>query len=216
MSFLNPYKFKHFFYNKYVLSLFKRKRYFISYHYKYKALWFRTYKVASRTIDDMLKRQDEVGSYIYASDMAYSPSMFKDYFKFAFVRNPETRFVSAWKDKVLRQNYFHFSDKEHEKMKDLDHFINWVKSLDIENCDEHLRCQMSLVDVENMDFIGKFENFEVDFNHVVSKLKVPNYKMEFLNQGMKKEFELSDNQRKEIRNIYHMDFKEFYPEMGNI
>ncbi len=215
MSLFNPQKFKHFFYNKYVLSLFNRKRYFISYHYKYKVLWFRTYKVASRTIDNMLKKQGGDGSYIYASEMAYSPTMFKDYFKFAFVRNPETRFVSAWKDKVLSQNYFHFSEKEHEKMKDLDYFINWVKTLDIKNCDEHLRCQLSLVDVENMDFIGKFENFEADFNHLVNTLKVPNYKMEFLNKGIKKEFELSKKQKEDIRAIYHMDFEQFYPEMSN-
>ena len=210
MKLLNPYKFKHFYLNKYFISLIKSKTYFISYNYKYKALWFRTYKVASRTIDDMLKTNCEDGSYIYGSDMAYLPNMFKDYFKFSFVRNPESRFISAWKDKVLRQNYFHFSNKEYEKMKDLNYFINWVKTLDIENCDEHLRSQLALVDVDNMDFIGKFENFEEDFQFVLDRLNIKNYKMEFLNQGIKKEFELTDVQREEIHKIYKKDFEHFY------
>ena len=79
-------------------------------------------------------------------------------------------------------------------MKDLDYFINWVKTLDIENCDEHLRSQLALVDVDNMDFIGKFENFEEDFQFVLNRLNIKDYKMEFLNQGIKKEFELTENQ----------------------
>ena len=142
--------------------------------------------------------------------MAYLPNMFKDYFKFSFVRNPESRFISAWKDKVLRQNYFHFSNKEYEMMKDLDYFINWVKTLDIENCDEHLRSQLALVDVDNMDFIGKFENFEEDFQFVLDRLNIKDYKMEFLNKGIKKEFELTDTQIEEIHKIYKKDFEHFY------
>ena len=95
-------------------------------------------------------------------------------------------------------------------MKDLDYFINWVKTLDIKNCDEHLRSQLALVDVDNMDFIGKFENFEEDFQIVLDRLNIKDYKMEFLNQGIKKEFELTDTQREEIHKIYKKDFEHFY------
>ena len=49
-----PYKFRHFYWNKYVLKLFKKERFFMSYSYRYKAIWFRNYKVASRTINNYL------------------------------------------------------------------------------------------------------------------------------------------------------------------
>ena len=138
----NVYKLRHFYINKYILSNFYKKKYHITYDYKHKAIWFRTYKVASRTIDNMLKKDCYDGQYIYGSAMSYSPAMFKSFFKFAFVRNPETRFISAWKDKVLNYNYFNFTESRHEEMKNLDAFIGWVKTLDINNCDERFRTEI--------------------------------------------------------------------------
>jgi hypothetical protein len=205
----NRHKLKHFYFNKYVLSLFGRK-YYMSYDYRHKALWFRTYKVASRTIDNKLKSNNE--KYIYGSLMSYSPWMFRDYFKFAFVRNPESRFISAWKDKVLKQNYFRFSSSEHAKMKDLNYFISWVEKLDIDNCDEHIRSQNSLIDLNNIDFLGRFENFTDDYKFVLEKLKIiTNTDVEHKNKGIKIDFELSTTQRLRIYNIYKMDFQLFYP-----
>jgi hypothetical protein len=208
----NVYKLRHFYINKYILSNFNKKRYHITYDYKHKAIWFRTYKVASRTIDNMLKKDCSDGQYIYGSAMSYSPSMFKNFFKFAFVRNPETRFISAWKDKVLNYNYFNFEESRHAEMKNLDTFIGWVKTLDINNCDEHLASQNSLIDIDNIDFIGKIENFDNDFQYVLDKLSIKTDQIVRFNQGIKKDKTLSADQKKEIYNIYKKDFQLFYPD----
>lgn len=207
----NKYKLRHFFLNKYILSRLKKKKYFMSYDYKRKALWYRTYKVGSRTINKKLKSNCEKGQYIYGSEMSYNPEMFKDYFKFAFVRNPRSRFLSAWKDKVLKQNYFKFSTEKHGRMKDLNSFLDWVETLDIDNCDEHLRSQNALIDLNNVDFIGRFEYFSRDLRIVMDNLEMQDREVVFLNKGMKKELELTREQELRIYNIYKKDFQIFYP-----
>lgn len=144
--------------------------------------------------------------------MSYYPCMFKNYFKFSFVRNPENRFVSAWKDKVLKQNYFKFSNSEFVKMKDLNNFISWVDKLDIDNCDEHLRSQNSLIDLNNIDFLGRFENFANDFKIVLDKLKIVNDNIKILNKGIKTDSDLTYEQKIRIYKIYKKDFQIFYPQ----
>ncbi len=44
----------------------------MSYSYRYKAIWFRNYKVASRTINNYLTSDSKPGSLIYGSAMPYS------------------------------------------------------------------------------------------------------------------------------------------------
>lgn len=206
------YKLKHFFYNKYFLSFFKRSKYFLSYDYNHKALWYRTYKVASRTIDKKLKEDGEKEQYIYGSNMAYSPRMFKKYFKFAFVRHPEDRFISVWKDKILRQNYFAFHEEEWEKMKELDNFISWTETLNIDKCDEHLRSQNALIDLNHVNFVGRFENLTRDFDYLASKISLSSTELEHLNKTPEKELELTIEQKRRIFNIYRKDFEIFYPD----
>ena len=169
---INIYKLKHFYINKYIISPFIGRKYYLSYNYKYNALWFRTYKVASRTIDQHFRENTSENQYIYSSRVGYVPAMFKNYFKFAFVRDPLEKFLSAWKQKVIMTNSFRFSEQEHQNMKKLEHFVDWVETLDINNCDEHLQSQQSMVDLDNIDFIGRFENFEQDFKFVANKLGI--------------------------------------------
>ena len=83
----NPYKFKHFYKNKYLVSLLKDERYYLTYNYKYKCLWFRTYKVASRTINQHFLDNTPQNQYIYGHQTSYQPSENQDYLKFEFVRN---------------------------------------------------------------------------------------------------------------------------------
>ena len=210
---LNQYKWRHFYFNKYIVSCLPKKKYFISYDYHHKALWFRVFKAGSRSIDCHLKNESVQGAYIYSSEVGYIPFMFRHYFKFAFVRNPETRFISAWKDKVLNQNYFRFSEEKHERMKELDNFIEWVKTLDIQRCDEHLREQCSLIDLNHIDFLGRLEFFERDFNYLADKIGLRRDNPIHLNKTNKNtDLHLSYRQKREIQNIYKRDFEILYPQ----
>lgn len=201
---------KHHYFNKYLVSPLSAKKYFLSYNFKYKVLWFRVYKVATRTIECHLREGCEKNEYLYSSAVGYLPVCYKNWFKFAFVRNPVDRFISAYKDKVLNQNYFLFRKDEHSRMKELSHFLDYVEQLDIENCDEHLRAQCALIDTRHLDFLGYFENFSEDFDYLARSIGMQYEKLKTMNKSGKSNFELSDNERSRIEQIYHKDLELFY------
>lgn len=208
---MNVYKFRDFYVNKYVVSPLARKTYYLSYNYKYKTLWYRTYKVGSRTIRAHFKENTPGNQDIYSSEVGYLPGIMGSFYKFAFVREPVDKFLSAWKNKVLEKNYFKFSEKEHKRMKDLPKFIDWVESLDIDNCDEHLRSQNSLIDLNEVDFIGRFENFEEDFHKLCRTVGLPIKKIPVKNKSKLKGPQVSSASKRRIVKIYEKDYRIFYP-----
>ena len=202
-------KYIHFYFNKYILFLFISKRYFIAYDFNKKVIWYRVAKVGTRSILKLFEKENG-SDFLYPSATAYNPRLYKKYYKFAFVRNPYDRFVSSWKDKVVERNYFHFPDLELEKMKDINNFIRWVEKQNIEKCDEHIRSQYSLIDVEQLDFLGRFESFNEDFKKVAQKLNIKLKEVPHLNSTKKKEITLTREQKNRIKIIYEKDFSTFY------
>ena len=202
----------HFYVNKYLVSPFCQQKYYLSYGFKHKILWYRNYKVASRTIDHILREQEGKHGYIYSSQVGYLAKRYQKWFKFAFVRDPEERFVSGWKNLVLDRNYYKFSVEEHEKMKSLDHYIEWAEKFDKESCDEHLRSQYSLIDLENVDFIGKMEEFDRDFSYVAKEVGFEYKPIPKKNVSMSSPQKISQEQKKKIKAMYLKDYQQFYPE----
>ena len=199
-----------------MVSPFAKNKYYISYCFKHKAIWFRNYKVASRTIDKMLRKSEGEKNYIYSSEVGYIPSRYKNYFKFAFVRDPEERFISGWKNLVLKRNYFKFSPEEYVKMKKLDNFIAWARQFNKEKCDEHLRAQYSLIDLDHVDFVGRMEHFDRDIEYVASQIGIKFEEIQKLNASTIEIEEVSDELRSQIQNMYRNDYNIFYPEQVKI
>lgn len=210
---MNLYKFKHFYKNKYLISPFAKQRYGLCYNYKYRCLWFRTPKVGSRTINEHFLENTPADQYIYSSAVAYCREDFKDWFKFGFVREPVDRLVSCWKDKVVNQNFFKFSSSEHEKMKVFENFLSWVETLDIDGAEEHLRSQHMLIDHENIDFLGRLENFDNDLKTLAEKIGMPVKEVHQKNTSGKKPVELTEDTVYRIKKIYRRDYELFYPHL---
>ena len=77
-----------------------------------------------------------------------------------------------------------------------------------------MRAQTSIIDIPNMDFIGRFENLDEDFAKVAEQLGTPYEKEVRLNVNRStKKVELSDNQRRRLQRIYRKDYEVFYPEL---
>ena len=182
----------------------------MSYNYKYKALWYRVPKVASRTINQHFIDHTPTSQYIYSSEVGYFPSMFSQYYKFAFTRQPFDRFISGWKNKVLEMNYYNFPAKEWETMKKLENFIAWVETLDLEKCDEHLRAQYTLIDVDHVDFVGKLENFDMDFKKVADAISLPIHEVYKKNRSNPKSDSVPTELRHRIDLLYKKDNELFY------
>ena len=57
----------------------------------------------------------------------YPEKLYRHYFKFAFVRNPYDRIVSAWKNKIVQTNYFDLSDAKRQDLHQFEAFLEYEK-----------------------------------------------------------------------------------------
>lgn len=133
---------------------------------------FLTYKAASRSIKQLL-REANVQFDLQESGYHYYPEdAYRDYFKFAFVRNPFDRFVSCWSANVLRNNHFGLSNEKLEPLKDFNVFVDWL----VDNSDRgwmqnpHFAQQCDVIDLNHLDFLGRFERLESDLGSVFQRL----------------------------------------------
>lgn len=103
--------------------------------------------------------------------------IFDTYYKFAFTRNPWDWQVSLYlyglKDKG------HYQHQLFKSFKDFDEYLDW-------RVHNELKLQKSFVtDEENnilVDYIGKFESLNQDFEHISKTLNIPFQKLPHLNK----------------------------------
>ena len=62
-----------------------------------------------------------------------------------------------------------------------------------------------------VDFIGKFENLQEDFNLICEKIKIKNFELEKINQYNHKDYKLyySDKDIEKVYNLYKRDIEYF-------
>ena len=105
------------------------------------------------------------------------------YFKFSFVRNPWSRVVSLYnrKEGTEMKNKMTFVE-----------FVNWIE-LATDTCTRPTPQKNMLdffkIDNElNMDFIGKLENIQEDFDTVCDKIGIPHQKLTHKNKNKHKHY----------------------------
>ena len=129
-------------------------------------------KVCTRTIFDVLGQANLSLDAEHPMSCHYPVKRYHDYFKFGFVRNPWDRLVSCWRNKVVDSNYFGLPDNQHRQLQSFDNFVSFVTDQDLEHCDHHIRLQASLIDMNAVDFVGRFESFEADLLKVAQRLNL--------------------------------------------
>ena len=176
-----------------------------------KFIWFRVAKVGTRTILNHFRKNDVKLAVERAASIYYCPLLYADYFKFAFVRNPWDRLVSAWNDKVVNLNHFHFSDSELEKMRQFENFVEFVAGLNLATCDRHLQLQSCLIDLTRVNFLGRMETFEDDFRQVCSRLKIGSEQIVARNTTRKQPYQqyYTPALRDKVAEFYAPDIKAF-------
>lgn len=106
-----------------------------------KFIWFRNAKVATRSTFNVF----EDAGLEFVADSAfkchYPPQAYKDYFKFAFVRNPWDRFVSGWLNKVIRKNAFKLAPDLYEELQEFDRFVTYCSKFNLDTWNSHFRRQ---------------------------------------------------------------------------
>ena len=140
--------------------------------HQHRFVWFRTAKVGTRTILGFLEEQHPEGLLVL-SNVPYPTAAFADYFKFGFVRHPLDRVISAWQNKVCDPNHFHFTAEQRERMRTIESFAAWVAEQDLSDlstADRHVALQSRLVDLTQIDFLGRMETFGADFSEVCERV----------------------------------------------
>jgi hypothetical protein len=145
------------------------------------------------------------------------------YFKFSFVRNPWDRMVSAYfyrlkmvkrwnitkpKDKHTQDVYESFQVQLHST----NNFNEWLKKyIKHESVAFHQHKFLYDNDEKIVDFVGKFENLNNDFNHAMNKIKCGHIKLPFLNRSSRKSYKeyYTEETRNMIKNYYKKDIKLF-------
>jgi hypothetical protein len=133
---------------------------------------------------------------------------FDNYFKFSFVRNPWSRLVSEYR-------YRNFLS--HKSFKDF--VMHKLPKPGWDDKYRHVMPQSDMLYDNNghllVDFVGKFENLQRDFDQVCIQLGFNDSRLPHINSSDKKSREL----RRKARNIFHRNkesslrrYNEFYDE----
>jgi chondroitin 4-sulfotransferase 11 len=136
----------------------------------------------------------------------------KDYFKFGFVRNPYDRLVSAYND--FKNDTGHqswaFPIQRHATFKD------FAMNLHDSPCKEfiHLQPQYDFLDCGGdivIDFVGRFESLQRDFNTVQKLLGLEVKKLETHRANSHDHYEsyYDEESRQAIYKFYKKDFEAF-------
>ena len=136
-----------------------------------------------------------------ASDLPSGPQ----YFRFGFVRNPYTRCLSAF-------NWFRHrtTAKWTQPMRDLS-FAEWVTQhlQDVPANSDAFDLQCKYLNAP-VDFVGRYENLEADFAHVLRALNRPQAELPHLNTTVSNDLsEYTDAARAVVRDAYAADFEQF-------
>ncbi len=149
----------------------------------------------------------------------YGEKVFNSLYKFCFVRNPYDRLFSAYtflKEGGINNQDLEFSNSHLQEFASFDEFV--LKGLEKQEIMDwvHFKPQYTFVCDENdnivMDFVGKMETLNTDFNTVCKHLNIES-ELQKLNMSSEKKNEFSEKVKTMIKLKYQKDFNLFYPHL---
>jgi len=189
------------------LNLQHPPRFNISKSEQHKFIWFRVAKVGTRSILEILENNTELTLSGYSIPFRVKES--KNYFKFAFVRNPWDRVVSCYHKQVVPKNNPHFTECWD---KGFDYFVAFIASQDLTRSDIHIKLQTSLIPRKDLDFIGRFENFEEDLRYVLDTIGLSEAEIVHKNRSDHQHY--SEYYTKKTRAIIYKKYKKDIKNFG--
>lgn len=169
-------------------------------------IYFEVRKTGTRTMHHLLQESFELDIPIqYAA--SYDGEAFKEHFKFAFVRNPWDRVVSAYSHGVVH-GYGPFCECWG---KSFEEFVDYLDEIGVRAADTHVRLQCLTFPVDEVDFIGRFENFEEDVREIFRRLGVEEIEVPCLNAHAHDHYRTyyDDRTREIIGRLYAEDIERF-------
>lgn len=141
-----------------------------------------------------------------------------DVFVFTFARNPFTRLVSAYKNKVVGESYQPIMQNYYGRIypnMTFAEFVNETSEIPDWWADEHFRSQVADMypkSTDKIDYMGKVENFTEDIKVVREKLDLPNPKS--MNQSTKKKKPAHKYYTKELAKKVYERYQDDFNKLG--
>lgn len=201
------------------------KHYLINVNKKYNYMLFRIPKNANSTLIgrgldkfkyiDSLAKSYTTNNELITQDqydiLLEEKKEYKKYFKYAIVRNPYDRVVSCWKNKTTKKHAEHYKNSVFTKATGVT-FKKFVHMLDegYFNNDRHLLQQVNFI-INDIDYIGKMENLQKDFDNVCNRVGMNSFTLPHRNATKHKQYrEYYDKETREIiQKIYSRDIDFF-------
>jgi len=183
--------------------------------HEHKFIFIEVPKTGTTTICNVLARNFNATQPCKHLDLEQYQERFPDeaqsYFTFSFVRNPWSRVVSLYhrKEGIQMKNKMSFIQ-----------FVDWIK-LATDTCNmptpkKNMIDFFKLGNKVKIDFIGKLENLQEDFNIVCDKIGIPKQKLPHKNATQHKHYTeyYDDETRQIVAEKYAKDIEYFGYEFG--
>lgn len=158
-------------------------KYYLTISSQNKYVWFQNTKCASTTIREYLSKYTQIDD-DYQQDWTrseYCSLQYTNFYKFAFVRNPFDRLVSTYKDKVVQTRLGGDQGPEIQYMRlkkcTFEQYIELITG-PFWNKNNHWAEQYHNLPKnfkQELDYIGKIENFDRDIRKIFNNIKIKNY-----------------------------------------
>ena len=200
-------------------------------NHKYKYAYLGTGKCGSSTIATILKKiRNTKGSQhstlVSVWNKPNNNIIPNNYFIFTFCRNPYSRILSAWQEFKKRGRFMwakteKYWNEDSFKLYGLsaknvhEDFHAFVRYITIQ---DHIHwCQFDLLRKSvKIDYIGRFENLQEDFNIVCDKIGIPQQQLPHKNKSKHKHYTeyYDDETRQIVAEKYAKDIEYFNYEFG--
>lgn len=184
-------------------------RYNVTVSHTHRLVWFRVAKVGSTTIMESLRDAGVTLDLEQHFGLNVPRALTPGYVRAAFVRHPTERFVSAWRNKVLKWNYLNLPDDVYARSQDLSGFIDWFATQDPTTCDPHFRLQSALIPNGKLHLLGRMETFDSDLDRLLDMIGVARVSTRQDNKAGSAPPEISSANKARIAELYKADFTRF-------
>jgi len=189
-----------------------------------RSIFVHVQKTGGSSIRDALgMAQFDAHKHRFASELRaiYGADTWNQYFKFAFVRNPWDRLVSWWE--MMRRNVVEGRPRngfQRYVMERAGTFAEFLQQCDTEYRDADgakwiYRNQVDYLtdadDVLLVDFVGRFEQLQLDFSRVAARLSVPPITLPRVNATVRRPYTSYDSRelRELVAERYAKDIEAF-------
>ena len=181
-------------------------------------IWFRIAKCGTRSVTNIFRNHTDIDQEGY--NFKQFPYDYGKYFKFAIVRNPWPRMLSCYMNKIVEKVHTESRDSIRFTLNiqkpSFKEFLKIVTTEDNISKDLHWATFHDTAPLNELDFIGKLESLQEDFDVICDKIGIPRQELPHKNKSNHKHYTeyYDDEARQIVAEKYAKDIEYFGYKFG--